>query len=91
MGKKLSADKIHLPEPKGLPGCPYDPLSIYVLGDKISLLKTWFMRSHPGKMLQEDQSGYNYKQSRPRRVFENIFGILVARWRSFNTPINASV
>ena len=54
MGKKLSAGGIHLPEPKSLPGCPFDPLSIYLLRDEIFLLKTWFMRAHPGKMLQED-------------------------------------
>ena len=91
MGKRLSAGEIHLPEPKSLPGCPFDPVSIYLLGDEIFLLKTWFMSSHPGKMLHEDQSVCNYRQSRPRRVSEKTFGILVARWRIFNTPINASV
>ena len=54
MGKRLSAGGIHLPEPKSLPGCPFDPLSIYLLRDEIFLPKTWFMRAHPGKMLQED-------------------------------------
>ena len=92
MEKRLFVGEIHLPEePKSLPGCPFDPLSIYLFGEKIFLLKTWFMRLHPGRILQEDQSVYSYRQSRPRRVFENTFGILVARWRIFNTPINASV
>ena len=49
------------------------------------------MRPHPSKMLQEDKSVYNYRQSRRRRVLENSFAILVARWRIFDTPINASI
>ena len=81
MGKRLFLGEIDLPEPKSLPGCPFDPLFIYILGDEIFSLKMWFMRPHPGKMLQ----------SRPRHVIENTFGILMARWRIFNTPINASV
>ena len=91
MGKRLSAGEIHLPEPKSLPGCSFDLLYIYLLGDEIFPLKTWFMRPHPGKMLQENQCVYNYRQSRPRRVIENTFDILVTRWRIFNTPINTSV
>ena len=91
MVKRLSAGEIHLPEPKSLPGSSFDPLSICPLGDEIFPLKTWFMRPHPGKMLQEDQCVYNYRQSCPRRVIENAFDILVTRWRIFNTPINVSV
>ena len=81
MGKRLFLGEIDLPQPKSLPGCPFDPVFIYLLGDEIFSLKMWFMCPHPGKMLQ----------SRPRRVIENTFDILMARWRIFNTPINASV
>ena len=91
MEKRLFMGEIYLPEPKSLLGCPFDPLYIYLHGDEIFPLKTWFMRPHPGEMLDEDQSVCNYRQSRPRRVIENTFGILVARWRIFNTLINASV
>lgn len=91
MAKRFEDGTIKLPKPTTVDGCSLDPLPYYMVGDEIFPLKTWLMRPYPGKQLQEDGAIYNYRHSRARRVIENAFGILVARWRLFNTPINASV
>ena len=91
MGCHFDDGKMNLPNPSTLIGCQYDPLPYFLVGDEIFPLKTWLMRPYPGKGIQEEESIYNYRHSRARRVIENAFGILVARWRIFNVPINASV
>ena len=49
------------------------------------------MRPYPGQKANEQQKIYNYRRSRVRRVIENEFGILSARWRIFQEPIKATV
>ena len=38
-------------------------------------LKTWLMRPYPAN-LSEEQTVYNFRQSRLKRVIENFFGVL---------------
>ena len=90
MGKKLVQEKLNIPNPTTLDGCAFDPLPYFLVGDEIFPLKTYLMCPYAGSAaLDEKKSVYNYRHSRARHVIENAFGVLVARWRIFNTPIHA--
>ena len=70
----------------------FDPLPYFLIGDEIFPIKTWLMRPIPGKLNLAEQICDNFNRIlRARRVIENRFGILVARWRLYRTPIVASV
>ena len=90
-GKKFLQGEMGVMAATNLQGCAYDPLPYFLVGDEIFPLKTWLMRPYGGKNLTEGQRIFNYRLSRARRTIENAFGILVARWRIFHTPIKASV
>ena len=89
LGKKFEQGALSIPQATSLDGCLYDPLPYFLVGDEIFPLKTYLMRHYPGSTLTKNKSVYNYRHSRARRVIENSFGILVSRWRIFNTPIHA--
>lgn len=90
MGKRFSAGEMHLPERESLSGSTSGPLPSYLLDNEIFPLETWLMPLYPWE-IKEGQSLDDYRDSNPRPVIEKTFGILVARWRIFNVPINASV
>ena len=86
MGEMMENDKLGIPAPSKLRSCSFDPLPYFFVGDEIFPLKTWLMRPLPGK-LDNNQRIFNYRLSRASLTIGNTFGILVARWRIFYTPV----
>ena len=91
MGKAFENGSTLLPEPEHLLGCSLSLASYFLVGDEIFTLKPWLLRLYPGQNIKEDQSILNYRLSRARRVIENCFGILAAKWRIFRRAIQAKV
>lgn len=48
------------------------------------------MRAFPGKNLTDEQRIFNYRLSRARRISENVFGILVQKFRIFMRPLQGN-
>lgn len=91
IGKKLFEKTLNIPPPQIISeGRP--PLPFVIVGDEAFPLLENLMRPYPGKNDYDlDKRIYNYRHSRARRVSENAFGILVARWRIFSKPIIAKL
>ena len=87
-GQAMDSGTLSVPEPDNLPGTT-TTLPFVFVGDAAFPLKTYMLRPYPGRYLGEDRQIFNYRLSRARRVIENTFGIMAARFRVFRRPIVA--
>lgn len=87
-GKRFIQDSFNFPEDDALPNYVRGGFLPYVaVGDEAFPLLPHLLRPYPGKQLALDKQLFNFRLSRSRRIVENAFGILAARWRVFHTKI----
>ena len=91
LGKAAESGSLDFLCPEPLDGFPSVSIPYFFVGDEAFGLKSWMQRPYPGKSLPEDERIFNYHLSRARRIIENCFGVLAARWRIFHSPVQTSV
>ncbi|XP_017469641.1 PREDICTED: uncharacterized protein LOC108368125 [Rhagoletis zephyria] len=82
----IENDRLGLPHDQPLPG-ETEPFPHYLVGDAAFPLRRYLMRPYPGRGIPEEQEYFNKRLSRARRVIENAFGILTAKWRILRTTL----
>ncbi|XP_055711453.1 uncharacterized protein LOC129806706 [Phlebotomus papatasi] len=89
LGRILEAGKINFPKSSPIiPGGENIPY--FFVGDEAFGLREWCQVPYAGRFLGQDYQNFNMRLSRARRVIENAFGILSARWRIFHRTICAA-
>ena len=87
IGRRFRNGEMSIPESEKILGDDLE-LPYFLVGDQIFFLQTWLMRPFSEKTLvNQMRKTLNYRMSRSRRIIENTFGILVARWRISQKPI----
>ncbi|XP_044764424.1 protein ALP1-like, partial [Coccinella septempunctata] len=81
-------DKLQLPEECYLPNSTIR-MPYFIVGDDSFPLSKYLMKPYKGTSLPLKKQIFDYRLSRARRVIENSFGILVARWRIFTRTISS--
>ncbi|XP_067632103.1 uncharacterized protein [Eurosta solidaginis] len=85
-GEDLLENRLPLPPDTPLP-LSSQPFPHFFVGDCAFPLKNNLMKPYPGRNTTREQRIFNYRLSRARRVIENAFGILTARWRVLKTTM----
>ncbi|CAN8009352.1 unnamed protein product, partial [Ixodes pacificus] len=89
-GQKMMSGTLQLPCRKALPRHP-GRMPFVLVGDEAFPLMENLMRPFPGEALDLPKKCFNYRLSRARRISENAFGILAARWRLFRQAIQGDL
>lgn len=87
MSTALESNTVSLPPELHLPHTNI-AVPFALVDDEGFLLKQCLMRPYARRnVIDNQQRIFNYRLSRARRIIENVFGILVARWQILQKPI----
>jgi hypothetical protein len=84
--RKVCEGTAGIPAPEPLPG-HRTPVPWFFVGDAAFALAPWMQKPYPHRGQTRPERLFNYRLSRARRIVENGFGILVARWRCLTTTL----
>ena len=94
---RLVSDELNLPDPMELPESQNPAWNFIdksmstpfvIVGDEAFSLNKHLMKQYAEIELDDSKRIFNYRLSRFRRFSENAFGIIAARFRIVNSPIN---
>lgn len=93
LGQALSNNTLNIPKPSPLPGEEEFGRSFhyYFAADEAFPLCINIMKPYNQRVLNNDRRIFNYRLSRGRKIVECGFGMLVSKFRVFETPISCSV
>ncbi|GFG30241.1 hypothetical protein Cfor_04249, partial [Coptotermes formosanus] len=82
---KLQNECLKIPESSDVKG---RKLPYVFVGDEAFSLRKDFLKPYNVEQLTRERKIFNYRLSHARRIIENVFSILVARFGTFKTHIN---
>lgn len=85
-GRLIETNGIQIPTPRPIRDTQQVTPFVFVADDAFPL-KPNLMKPYARCNLSYEKRIFNYRLSRARRIVENAFGILAARWRIFYRPI----
>lgn len=83
----LNRNQLHLPVPKELPFREM-PVPYVLVADDAFAMQPNIMKPYANRGLTMPQRVFNYRLCRARRIIENVFGIMSARFRVLRHPIH---
>lgn len=90
MGQKFHRDELDVPMPS-VCSMARSSFPYMLVADEAFQLNKFTLRPYPGRNITEEQKIFNYRLSRARRVVENAFGIMVAKFRICQKPMTTTV
>lgn len=86
--EKLSKNLLSIPPAGKIRNSNTTTPYVFIADDAFPLREDTMKPFRQADLISQSRKIFNYRLSRARRIVENLFGILVARFRIFHTAIN---